>query len=87
MSNTDNGGSAFPRIEHICLNESSYHWGEVITINGMTLRDQFAAAAMTGSVGYVNEFAPAYAASLQHTAQAAYRIADAMLAERKEGAL
>ena len=68
----DNGGSAFP--------------SELFEQPGMSLRDYFAAAALTGSVGYVNEFEPAYEKSLKHTANAAYRIADAMLAARKEGA-
>jgi hypothetical protein len=77
---TDNGGAAFPVAGLSGLpNDNFIHPQE-----GMTLRDYFAAAAMTGSVGYVNEFAPAYAASLKHTSQAAYRIADAMLAARKE---
>ena len=56
----------------------------IMMIGGLSLRDYFAAAALSGSVGYVNEFEPAYEASLKHTATAAYRIADAMLAARKE---
>ena len=81
MRVTDNGGAAFPVSGLSGLpNDNFIHPQE-----GMTLRDYFAAAAMTGSVGYVNEFAPEYVASLQHTAQAAYRIADAMLEARKEG--
>lgn len=80
---TDNGGAAFPVAGLSGLpNDNFIHPQE-----GMTLRDHFAAAALAGSVGYVNEFGPAYAASLKHTAQAAYHIADAMLAARKEGAL
>jgi hypothetical protein len=82
MRVTDNGGAAFPVAE--------LHIGHDTIVScdsqGMTLRDYFAAAALSGSVGYVNEFAPAYEASLKHTAQAAYRIADAMLEARKEGA-
>jgi hypothetical protein len=81
MSNTDNGGAAFPVAGLSGLpNDNFIHPQE-----GMTLRDYFAAAALSGNVGYWNEFAPAYAQSLQHTAQVAYRIADAMLAARKEG--
>ena len=74
---TDDGGTAFPYREQDSNGQYRDHYG-------MTLRDYFAAAALSGSVGYVNEFEPAYEASLKHTATAAYRIADAMLAARKE---
>ena len=76
----DDGGSAFPVAGLSGLpNDNFIHPQE-----GMTLRDYFAAAALAGSVGYVNEFTPTYDASLVHTAEAAYRIADAMLEARKE---
>lgn len=52
--------------------------------SGMTLRDYLAAAAMTGlarsyATGEVDDYLP------QFVAQDAYKLADAMLAEREKG--
>jgi len=49
-------------------------------LNGMTLRDYFAAKAMTGllTAEIVGEY------SNEHVAEIAYRIADAMLKAREE---
>jgi len=75
MSKIDDGGTAFPTE----YNDS-----------GMTLRDYFAAAALQGEVGgedfggEISLFRSAENAQLM--ARRAYRLADAMLAARKEEA-
>ena len=71
MSNTNTGGPAFPIIAG---NYSDVRGG------GMTLRDYFAAKAMQGYLGspeWLVEVSP------QGTAEAAYRVADAMLKARE----
>lgn len=51
-------------------------------MRGMTLRDYFAAAALTGMAGNAN---PAFeGVSIANQARDAYRYADAMLAEREK---
>ena len=65
MSNTNTGGPAFPT--HLNLTQ------------GMTLRDYFAAKAMTGLL--TAEIVGKY--SKEHVAEIAYRIADAMLKARE----
>ena len=59
-------------------NEGFNGWGE--PFKGMTLRDYFAAKAMTGllTAEIVGEY------SNEHVAEIAYRIADAMLKAREE---
>lgn len=81
MSNIDNGGPAFPGREYYSRNFSM----------GMTLRDYFAAKALSGIAadhgafylfsrrGKTDDQDPGWAAV------AAYRVADAMLAERAKG--
>ena len=72
MSNTNTGGSAFPH-ERLAMSDD---YGK-----GMTLRDYFAAKAMQGYLGspeWLREVSP------QGTAEAAYRVADAMLKAREQ---
>lgn len=67
MSNTNTGGSAFPRP------------GDFNPQTGMTLRDYFAAKAMQGFMA--NKDNPMYFQP-EHDAAWAYTIADAMLKAR-----
>jgi hypothetical protein len=64
------------------MNEPAFPTGTGITPykSGMTLRDYFAAKAMTGllTAEIVGEY------SNEHVAEIAYRIADAMLKAREE---
>ena len=72
MSNTENGGPAFPC--HPGVENSIY--------DGMTLRDYFAAKAMQGMIG-----SKAYIGmTAEGIARSAYAMADAMLEARKGGA-
>lgn len=86
------GGPAFPRIQHVCLNEQTDAWGEVATTPGMTLRDWFAGMALTGVCANPTVVSQGMRATgdtaEQFAADSAYEIADAMLAarERKESA-
>ena len=79
MSDIDDGGTAFP----------SDNFGKPEQ-QGMTLRDYFAAAALTALVADYKseEIGEIVRGELKPrgTAKAAYIIADAMLAARKEGA-
>jgi hypothetical protein len=66
------------------MNESAFPWSvddgkKIIGNKGMTLRDYFAAKAMTGllTAEIVGEY------SNEHVAEIAYRIADAMLKARE----
>jgi hypothetical protein len=73
MSNTNNGGPAFPGVDE-----------EGDAYNGMTLRDYFAAKAMQG---WIASFAPTTPVECAiensiSTARMAYAIADAMLKVR-----
>lgn len=63
------GGPAFPDIRGLGA-------------NGMTLRDYFAAKAMEGQIARDEEAA---GARIKDISEYAYRIADAMLAERDKG--
>lgn len=54
------------------------HWNHAAPDAGMALRDYFAGLAMQGQLPVGDEFTA-------DTARAAYRMADAMLAERKKG--
>jgi hypothetical protein len=78
MSNTNTGGPAFPLPSH------TRKWDEAkkeyVQDEGMTLRDYFAAKAMQGYLGspeWLREVSP------QGTAEAAYRVSDAMLKARE----
>lgn len=72
MSRPDDGGPAFPLQE-----EGRY------SILGLSLRDYFASAAVTGQLASAlpGSIDPHYAADL---AKQAYIVADALIADRKE---
>jgi len=77
MSNTNTGGPAFPHLRWHFGNDTYAPLAE----GGMTLRDYFAAKAMQGYLGspeWLREVSP------QGTAEAAYRVADAMLKAREQ---
>lgn len=69
MSEKDTGGSAFPHAVPVGA------WGD--PSQGMTLRDYFAAAALQGASASNTIYTSPQVAALD-----AYRMADAMLAER-----
>jgi predicted oxidoreductase len=75
MSNTNTGGPAFPQAGGLAQVTSN------LNVQGMTLRDYFAAKAMQGMIAadynWEREYAPERAAK-------AYGIADAMLRARDE---
>ncbi len=74
MSNTNTGGPAFPQ-------SSVEQLASKFNVQGMTMRDYFAAKAMQGYLGspeWLREVSP------QGTAEAAYRVADAMLKAREQ---
>ena len=69
------GGAAFPWAND---SNKEYYW-----INhGMSLRDYFAAAALTGYASH--PLAESRNGEAERLAQAAYRFADAMIQARKE---
>lgn len=72
MSARDDGGPAFP--VHAA-------W----TDPGMTLRDYFAAAALTGYVAHLGARGFGAGSYINECASEAYDLADAMLAARAEG--
>jgi hypothetical protein len=75
MSNTNTGGPAFPGVDYL-----SQHGKK--NPEGMTLRDYFAAKAMQGlfasNAPHDHDDAEIFAT----VAEAAYKLADAMLEER-----
>ena len=71
MSNT--GGPAYPTSNYEAMVPLSTGYSE-----GMTLRDYFAAKAMGGFCADPNMI------GIEHTAELAYRVADAMLAAREQ---
>lgn len=73
MSEKQDGGPAFPRAAGQLPGSQA----------GMSLRDWFAGQALVGAVATVN--GPGFA-EWAYYADAAYQIADAMLAARKGGA-
>jgi hypothetical protein len=75
MNNTNTGGPAFPTKAYDLERQT------LVREEGMTLRDYFAAKAMQGYLGspeWLREVSP------QGTAEAAYRVADAMLRAREQ---
>lgn len=72
-----NGGPAFPSVEMLA---SGVHYSRH---PGMTLRDYFAANALQGALAYPGCFIRDY--HITEYAEFAYKIADAMLAERSKG--
>lgn len=78
MSNPiDSGGTAFPRHQ---ISETP-HGPMFVMLDGMTLRDYFAAAALEG-MSPPKEYRPA-GPGIAQMAQRAYLYADAMLEARK----
>lgn len=85
MSEPTNGGPAFPVVISIDADTGGGDWPvhSVNSTDGMSLRDYFAAAALTGLLAHPNQSTdvPAFA-------KAAYHFADAMLKERiRQGGL
>ena len=72
MSDKDTGGPAFPTNQE---NYASKNWCS----DGMTLRDYFAAKAMQAEYHLLEPLD-----QLEGCAKGAYRMADAMLAERNK---
>ena len=72
MGNRPNGGAAFPRPLAVNPNNSEVSWDQ----DGMTLRDYFAAKAMQAHLQVSGDYGWA------RIALDAYRVADAMIAER-----
>lgn len=74
----DNGGPAFPVSDVMALEPRTT--AEMVSLaHGMTLRDYFAAQAMTGIIAN-----PENKGSASFFAENAYAIADAMIAERAQ---
>lgn len=74
MSETNNGGAAFPQHGWSRDPEANKYMQDK---GGMTLRDYFAAKALGGIASMYHEHW-----TLERAAEAAYELADAMLAER-----
>jgi len=74
MNKQKDGGSAFPMI----IDNPNRSQTQFLTIQGMSLRDYFAAAAMQG---YIAAGLPSDV-SYRDMAEKVYRAADAMLEER-----
>lgn len=69
----DTGGSAFP-------NDGS--WANGHSESGMTLRDYFAAQTLSGWLANAPIHPAEHPVTAQEAAELAYKMADAMLAER-----
>jgi hypothetical protein len=76
---TNDGGPAFPHVMSHCqtANESEMY-------PGLSLRDYFAAAALTGILSNVQAMRANPPLLHAERAEAAYKAADAMLAEREK---
>lgn len=75
MKKINDGGPAFPRNGHPDKND--------LPIDGMSLRDYFAAKAMQGYISGCLHIARAE--YIQSAVKSSYEIADAMLAAREAG--
>jgi hypothetical protein len=71
MSNTNNGGPAFPAFEH----HAGY--GQMMAVGGMTLRDYFAIRAFQTRLAKYNDW------TLTELTEQSYADADAMLKARE----
>ena len=74
MSNINNGGPAFPTIT----------WDFGGETDGMTMRDYFAAKAMQGFIRGAKGMFGDVIDTDENIAKSAYKMADAMLAEREK---
>ena len=80
MSNTNTGGPAFPQNTQVVANAGQVlHTG---FMGGMTLRDYFAAKALTGMMGSRNPGSPRF--HPEDDAAYVYAVADAMLKAREQ---
>ena len=83
----NNGGPAFPvQKEMLSTKIEQGHLSEITTIPGMTLRDYFAAKAMQGILSCFHEYqeiADVTGDKTEARAKLAYKLADAMLEEKK----
>jgi hypothetical protein len=75
MSNTNTGGPAFPSKKRVY--RAGYATAEFEPVDGMTLRDFFAAEAMQGMMVDVEQ------PRCDYIAEVAYKMADAMLKARQ----
>ena len=73
MNKHNDGGPVFPTTQNVVHPTQGIVVGQIIT-GGMTLRDYFAAAAITAD--WMGDH------SIHEQAELAYKVADAMLAER-----
>lgn len=82
---TNDGGAAFPRLEEVeKFDEDAWRYKtDLLPMDGMSLRDYFAAKAMQGMCS--GEIWP-YVQDLPEIASRAYLLADAMLAQREKHA-
>ena len=76
MDKIDDGGPAFP-IKGFCADASGAFSGEVITANGMTLRDYFAARFMERAQSLCETSEGGW--DFHNAAQCCYAMADAMI--------
>jgi hypothetical protein len=75
----DKGGPAFPAFEH------HPGYGQMLSVGGMTLRDYFAAQALTGAQiwdAVLNGKNSQFSGGVEKLAETAYAVADAMLKAR-----
>jgi hypothetical protein len=78
VSERYNGGPAFP----VPLNQGQ-SWQGMAPCDGMTLRDYFAAKALTGLLGVCMEDDHPGVSYVDHVSRLAYESADAMLKARQ----
>lgn len=88
MSTKETGGTAFPCDQIIARDENGRLYGKEISGGGMTLRDYFAANAMSGVLACVSTGRHDLTfldgdTQEQRLATESYRLADAMLEARK----
>lgn len=81
MNTINDGGSAFPEIHTDTVGERGDYRQETYSVGGMSLRDYFAAQALSGTLAR-----PVTGHSITYLDRAndAYRYADAMLKAREE---
>ena len=81
MTKQFDGGTAFPRLDYKPYGDGSGQWHNE---GGMSLRDHFAGLAMQGDIAGLSINLYEYTdGELREKAEAAYRMADAMLKARE----